>query len=642
MSASALKPLASTVSGILPTQAVSKALETPISQIAKKSFPFQMPISSLSENEKQKILKSSREFAKTIVGSIVLGALVSSIFAIYEVYKESKKGGVFKQLEDDASVLKRIMSTTSFEDVSGIGDAKAELMTLVDMLNRPEELRKLGGVLPKGILCHGPSGTGKTLLAKALAGEAGIPLYYISGSEIQQKYVGETTKQIKKIYKELRKNSPCILFIDEIDSIGAKRSSDSNTPAAKAYDEAVNQLLIEMDGNNSDGSVITMGATNRAEILDPALLRAGRFDIKIALSLPEKEEREKILKVHAKEIKLHDDCNLSFLAELTRGCSGADLKIILNASVTLAFKRKSDTVSQDDLIISAKKVMLGKRNVEKSPASLMNEGALKTTFADLGGAANTVAEMMNIVNMLKEPERRERLGITLPKGVLCYGPPGTGKTLLAKALAGETGLPFYYISAANLEGKLVGESAERVKEVFQAAKRNAPCILFIDEIDAIGGNRSLNQTGNQAALTQMLTEMDGVEPSEDVIVMGATNRIETLDGALLRPGRFDRKIELQLPNQVDRENILRIHAIGRSLVDCNLEVISQQTEGFSGADLKLILNEAASIAFKKGASEIAQEDILESTQKILLEKRGVGIESKSGWKLFDYFPYSIV
>jgi len=265
----------------------------------------------------------------------------------------------------------------------------------------------------------------------------------------------------------------------------------------------------------------------------------------------------------------------------------------------------------------------------RSKAKLMTQDKMKVTFHDVAGVDEAKEELVEIIEFLKEPKRFTTLGGRIPKGVLLLGPPGTGKTLLAKAVAGEAGVPFFSMSGSDFVEMFVGVGASRVRDLFAQGKQNAPCIIFIDEIDAVGRHRGAGLGGGhderEQTLNQLLVEMDGFESNEGVILMAATNRPDVLDPALLRPGRFDRQVVVPSPDVKGREGILRVHTRNIPLdEDVNLEILAKATPGFSGADLSNLVNEAALLAARKGKNKVSMEDLEMAKDKVLM-----GVERKS-------------
>lgn len=265
----------------------------------------------------------------------------------------------------------------------------------------------------------------------------------------------------------------------------------------------------------------------------------------------------------------------------------------------------------------------------------MSESSVKVTFKDVAGADEAKQELSEIIEFLKTPQKFQKLGGKIPKGVLLLGPPGTGKTLLARAVAGEAGVPFFSISGADFVEMFVGVGASRVRDLFEQGKKSAPCIIFIDEIDAVGRHRGAGLGGGhderEQTLNQLLIEMDGFEQNNGVIVIASTNRPDILDPALLRPGRFDRQVVVDRPDVKGREGILKVHTRKIPLAkDVKLEIIAKGTPGFSGADLANLVNEAALLAARRNSDMVTMRDMDDAKDKVLMgtERRSIVISER--------------
>jgi len=448
----------------------------------------------------------------------------------------------------------------TYEDIGGLTDEIKKIRELVEIpLKHPEIFERLGIEPPKGILLHGPPGTGKTLLAKAVANESDANFILLNGPEIMSKFYGESEKKIRDIFEEAEKTAPAIIFIDELDAIAPKREEVQGEVERRV----VSQLLTMMDGLKSRGKVVVIGATNRPNALDPALRRPGRFDRELEISVPGKEGRIAILKIHTRGMPLEKKVNLDEISSITHGFVGADLEALTKEAAMgvlrkLLPKMKLDAeekipqeileqliVRHDDFIDALKIVR----------PSAMREVLVETPNVDwnsVGGLESVKKELREAVEWpLKHPESFERMGVRPSRGILLYGPPGTGKTLLAKAVAKESEANFIQIKGPSLLSMWVGKSEEGMRKVFERARQVAPCVIFFDEIDSLAGRRG-QETGTKVTervLNQMLAEMDGLEDLNDVIVIGATNRPDMLDTALLRPGRFDKILLINAPDE---------------------------------------------------------------------------------------------
>lgn len=549
----------------------------------------------------------------------------------------SNDGGtnIFNMGKSRAKLFLPSTIQTKFADVAGADEAKHELQNIINFLKNPEKFRKLGAKISRGILLVGEPGNGKTLLAKAVAGEANVPFFSITGSDFIEVFVGVGASRVRDLFLQARKHAPCIIFIDEIDAIGRARG----TGIGGGHDEreqTLNQLLTEMDGFQSEGNnVVVLAATNMPEILDKALLRPGRFDCRIDVPYPDELARESILHIHASRVKLAEDVDLKLLATETAGFSGAELADLINKAAIHATRNNKSEINMDDIRVAQKTIVNSQDvvNPQQNPLAADNSLArmhkpsqIKTTFEAVAGMENAKEELRDIVDYLKEPERFGRLGAKMSKGVLLVGQPGNGKTLLARAVAGEANCPFFSISGSEFVQKYVGVGAARVRDLFAQARKHKPSIIFIDEIDAVGMKRSDNEGGGSEynqTLNQLLTEMDGFDTKgEPVIVIAATNRPDMLDSALLRPGRFDRRVEVPMPRVQDRLKILQLHAKDFKLGDTvNLEKIARGTPEFSGADLANLINEAALHATKNEQESICMADFDEARDKVLVGKK---------------------
>jgi len=458
----------------------------------------------------------------------------------------------------------------AYEDIGGMSEEIKKIREMVELpLKHPEVFDRLGVEPPKGVLLHGPPGTGKTLLAKAVANESEANFILLNGPEIMSKFYGESEKKIRDLFEEADKNAPSIIFIDEIDAIAPKREDVQGEVERRV----VSQLLTLMDGLNSRGRVVVIGATNRVNSIDPALRRPGRFDREIEISVPDKKGRLNILKIHTRNMPLRRNVKLEDLASKTHGFVGADLSSLAKeAAMSIIRKVLPDLNMDEDQEIPQEKLdqmIIGKEDFEDAlkvvRPSAMREVLVETpniSWTDIGGLEKTKQALIETIEWpLKYSESFERLGISPPKGILLYGPPGTGKTLLAKAVAKESEANFIHVKGPSLLSMWVGKSEEGVRKVFERARQVSPCVVFFDEIDSLAGKRGIEQGTRvtERVLNQLLAEMDGLEDLKNVVVIAATNRPDMLDTALLRPGRFDRILLVDVPNKASRQKILEIH-----------------------------------------------------------------------------------
>ncbi len=522
----------------------------------------------------------------------------------------------------------------TWEDIGDLEEVKQRLREMVELpLKYPEVFERLGIDPPKGVLLYGPPGTGKTLLAKAVANESNAYFITINGPEIMSKWFGESEKRLRDIFEEAAKNAPAIIFIDEIDAIAPKREE----VVGEVEKRIVSQLLALMDGLKERGKIIVIGATNRPNALDPALRRPGRFDREIEVPPPDEKGRLEILKIHTRNMPLAKDVNLEELAAKTHGFVGADLAALCREAAMNALRRilpeiqklKGEKISKEVL----EKLVVTKEDFEQA-FKMITPSAMREVFVevpkvkweDIGGLEEVKRELIEtIIWPLKYPKEYEKFGITPAKGILLYGPPGTGKTLLAKAVATESGANFIAIKGPEIFSKWVGESERMIREIFRKARQVAPCVIFIDEIDAIAPMRGL-EVGTRVTenvVAQLLTEMSGIQELKNVVVIGATNRPDILDPALLRPGRFDKLIFVPPPDEKGRLEILKIHTRNMPLAkDVNLEEIAKRTEYYSGADLEALCREAALFALreaiegKKEVKEVRKEHFEKALEKV--------------------------
>ncbi len=494
------------------------------------------------------------------------------------------------------NVEEETIPEVTYEDIGGLSEEIRKIREMVELpLKHPEVFDRLGIEPPKGVLLHGHPGTGKTLLAKAVAKESEANFILLNGPEIMSKFYGESEKKIRDLFEEAEKNAPSIIFIDEIDAIAPKREEVQGEVERRV----VSQLLTMMDGLKTRGRVIVIGATNRINSIDPALRRPGRFDRELEISVPDKKGRLTILKIHTRAMPMKKDVNLDDLAAKTHGFVGADLESLAKeAAMGVIRKALPDLNLDEEKEIpqeALEKMIVSKDDFEEAlkvvRPSAMREVLVETPnvkWEDIGGLEGIKQELKEAVEWpLKHRESFERLGITPPKGILLYGPPGTGKTLLAKAVAKESEANFINVKGPSLLSMWVGESEKGVKKIFERARQVSPCVIFFDEIDALAGKRGIEigSKVTERVLNQMLAEMDGIEDLKNVVVIGATNRPDMLDAALMRPGRFDRILLVDVPDAKSREKILDIHTKKMPIVPTKDEIMS--IINYFGRDLKL-------------------------------------------------------
>jgi len=499
----------------------------------------------------------------------------------------------------------------SYEDIGGLKKEIQRIREMVELpLRHPEVFQRLGVEPPKGVLLYGPPGTGKTLLAKAVASETNAHFIPISGPEIMSKFYGESEANIRGIFKEAEERAPSIIFIDEIDAIAPKREEVTGEVERRV----VSQLLALMDGLESRGQVVVIGATNRPNAVDPALRRPGRFDREIEIGIPDRNGRFEILQIHTRGMPLADDVDLEKLGAVTHGYVGADIAALSKEAAMHALRRvlpeinmEEETLSPeilDKLVVTDEDFNSAYKEITPTAMREVFVEVPMVNWVDIGGLEEVKQELKEAVEWpLKYSEVFRQVNAKPPKGILLFGPPGTGKTLLAKAVASESESNFISIKGPELLSKWVGESERAVREIFRKAKSASPSVIFMDELDSITPHRGSgigDSRVTERVISQILTELDGLIELNNVIVIGASNRPDIIDRALLRPGRFDKLIYVPLPDHAARVQIFKIHTRDYPLADdVDLEVFVDQTEDYSGAEIEAICNEASMLAIRE-------------------------------------------
>ncbi|MFL6315257.1 MAG: CDC48 family AAA ATPase [Nitrososphaeraceae archaeon] len=518
---------------------------------------------------------------------------------------------IFHIIDRDEALGKGIPQV-AYEDIGGLKEEIQKVREMIELpLRHPEIFEKLGIEAPKGVLLYGPPGTGKTLLAKAVANESDAHFINISGPEIMSKFYGESEARIREIFKETKENEPSIIFIDEIDSIAPKREDVMGEMERRV----VSQLLSSMDGLEARGKVIVIAATNRPNAIDPALRRPGRFDREIEIKVPDKRGRLEILQIHTRNMPLDTDVDQDRVAAVTHGFVGADLEYLCKEAAMKCLRRLLPELNlEDDKLApeTLEKLVVTMNDFENAIRDVM-PSAMREVYLEspdipwsaIGGLEEVKRELQEAVEWpLRYPGLYKELKHTLTKGILLHGPSGTGKTLLAKAVATESEANFISVKGPELLSKWVGESERGIREIFRRARQAAPCVVFFDEIDSIAPTRggmgveggAGTHTGTERMVSQLLTEMDGIQEIYGVVTIAATNRIDMIDTAFLRPGRFDKIIYVPNPDMKTREKILEIHTKGKPISrDVDIKKIADKTEGFSGADVSAIVNTAISL-----------------------------------------------
>jgi len=559
----------------------------------------------------------------------------------FMVVKTSPKGVV--QINDETIIEMKeepvregevLTPAVTYEDIGGLKEALLKVREMIELpLKHAELFERLGIDPPKGVLLYGPPGTGKTLIAKAVANEAGANFYSIQGPEIMSKYYGQSEERLREKFDEAQKNAPSVLFIDELDSIAPRREEVTGEVERRV----VAQLLTLMDGLTGRGQVIVIAATNREEAIDPALRRGGRFDREIEIGVPDRIGRKEIMQIHSRGMPIEGNEEdrenlLTELANVTHGFVGADLAALAREAAMRTLRRYLPDIDLEkpipSEILEKMRVTPGdfKEALKEVEPSAMREVLVEiphTTWNDVGGLEDLKAKLKEAVEMpLKDPESFKRMGITPPRGILLYGAPGTGKTLIAKAVATESESNFISIKGPEVMSKWVGESEKAVRMIFKKARQVAPCIVFLDEIDAIAHRRGGGEGDSgvtERVVNQLLTSMDGLESREGVLVIAATNRPDMVDPALLRAGRFDKLILVPVPDERTRLEILKVHTKNMPLDgDISIGELAKEIEGYTGADIEGLCREAALSALRENrkAKKVSMKHFEEAKKSV--------------------------
>jgi len=520
----------------------------------------------------------------------------------------------------------------TYEDIGGLKDEVQKIREMVELpIRHPELFERLGIEPPKGVLLHGAPGTGKTMLAKAVASESEANFIHIAGPELVSKFVGESEEKLRQVFKSAEENAPTIIFMDEIDAIAPKREETNGEVERRM----VSQLLTLMDGLKSRGQVIVIGATNRPNAIDPALRRPGRFDREIEIGVPDRHGRKEILQVHTRNMPIEgteDDRakTIDYLASITHGYTGADISSLTKEAAMRVLRRILPNIKLEEEFIPTE-VLESMRVTREDFANAMNDiqpSALREVFVevpnvhwtDVGGLDKVKDEIKEAVELpLQKPEVFTKMGIRPVRGILMVGLPGTGKTLLAKAVANESEADFISVKGPEFLSKWVGESEKAVREIFRKARSAAPCIIFIDEIDAVATARGGEDTSHvtERVVNALLTELDGIQNLKNVVVLAATNRPDILDSALMRTGRFDRVIEIPPPDVKAREAIFKVHTAGMPIAKVDLADLATKTEGYTGADIEGVCREAGMNAIREAAAKVTTEHFEKALKTIL-------------------------
>jgi transitional endoplasmic reticulum ATPase len=491
----------------------------------------------------------------------------------------------------------------SLKDVGGLGEILRELRELVEIpLKRPDLLAKLGLEPIRGVLLVGPPGTGKTLTARALAEDLGVSYIAIAGPEVMGKYYGEAETRLRGIFEKAAKSAPCVIFIDEIDSLAPDRSKVEG----EVEKRVVAQLLSLMDGFAKTKGVIVLAATNRPDHLDPALRRPGRFDREVQYRVPDRDGRLEILTILTRAMPLDQSVELVTIADLTVGMVGADLKAVCQKAAYIALRRQVSSLQEplpDQMTVDQADFLQALRDIKPSVLRSVEIESPNIAWSEIGGLEDIKRTLQESVEgALLYPELYKQTGAKAPRGILLWGPPGTGKTLLAKAIASQARANFIAVNGPELLSRWVGAAEQEVRELFAKARQASPCVVFIDEIDTLAparGKFNGDSGVSDRVVGQLLTELDGLQACPNVLLVGATNRPDAIDAALMRAGRLDLQLKVDLPDENSRLAILQVHNGDRPLSNVNLADFAAQTAGWNGADLALLSNQAALEAIRR-------------------------------------------
>jgi transitional endoplasmic reticulum ATPase len=548
------------------------------------------------------------------IGFVITSTSPTDIASLIDSNTEFIIGAVPKAAAKD-------VPRVTYEDIGGLKYEVQKVREMIELpLRHPEIFERIGIEAPKGVLLYGPPGTGKTLLAKAVANETNANFYSISGPEIMSKFYGESEERLRETFKQAQESAPSIIFIDEIDSIAPKREEVSGDVEKRV----VSQLLTLMDGIGSRGKLVVIGATNRPDAIDPALRRPGRFDREIEIGIPDENGRFDILQIHARGMPLTDDVNLESFAKITHGFVGADLEALSKEAAMRSLRRILPEINMEQTKIPVEvlnKIKITHKDFEDAlkdvqPSALREVHIQRpnVTWDQIGGLNEIKEELAEAIEWpLKYADLFDQADVKPPKGLLLYGLPGTGKTMIAKAVAATSEANFISVKGPELISKWIGESEKAIRETFRKARQASPCVIFFDELDAIAPRRRGSEGDShvtERVISQMLTELDGLEDLKGVVVIGATNRPDIIDEALLRPGRFDHILEVPVPDKEARKEILKIHTIKKPLDsdDVSLDKLVELTEGYTGADIAAMVNAAAMSAIKEHMMSSVNEE----------------------------------
>ena len=615
---------------------VSKAFAQPATKVALQ------PLSGTLKTE-----RDSKHIASLLDGTPVMqGDRLRTVFfgmkpSEFKVLASVPDGAVMitssTQIKVEQESSKERPLGVAYEDIGGLGNQIQRIREMIELpLKYPELFERLGIRAPKGVLLYGPPGSGKTLIARAVANETDAYFTSISAPEIMGKLYGESESRLRTLFEEASRKSPAIIFIDEIDAIAAKREDMGSEKQVEK--RVVAQLLTLMDGLASRGQIIVIGATNIPNALDPALRRPGRFDREITLPIPDQRGRLEILTIHTRGMPLATNVSLEKISEITHGFVGADLEALCRESAMSAIRQIIPSIDFERSEIPFEKLLSLEVTMEDFREALreVEPSAIREVFVevpnvrweDVGGLEAIKQELIEAIEFpIRYKEAFAKLGAKGAKGILLYGAPGTGKTMLAKAAASQTGVNFISIKGAELLSRYIGESERAIRQIFKVAKQAAPSLIFFDEMDAIAPRRKSGDSGvSERVVAQFLAEMDGIEELSGVVVLAATNRLDMIDDALLRSGRFELTLEIPMPSESARQAIFNIHLQQSPAHSFDLALLARQTQGCSGADIEFICRRATLLALKDFIAQksveptLLQQHLLAAVQQFLTLK----------------------
>jgi transitional endoplasmic reticulum ATPase len=538
-----------------------------------------------------------------------------------QVSVPEESGGEEGDDTDEESAETAMTTGTTYEDIGGLDEELELVREMIELpLSEPELFTRLGIEPPKGVLLYGPPGTGKTLIARAVANEVDAHFDTIHGPEIVSKYKGESAERLRTAFEEASDNAPAVIFLDELDSIAGERDESGDME-----NRVVAQLLTLLDGLDSDEQVVVIGATNRVDSIDPAIRRGGRFDREIEIGVPSEGGRREILDVHTRDMPLAEGVDLDDLAERLHGFVGADIASLAREAGMAALRRgerPTETADTEEVRVAREDFQEALTGIEPSGAREYVAESPETGFEDVGGLSETKRRLREAVEwpLAYEP-LFDAAATDPPSGVLLYGPPGTGKTLLAEAVAGESGVNFVRVAGPELLDQYVGESEQAIRDLFDRARQTAPAIVFMDEIDAIASKRGEGHEVTERVVSQLLTEMDRAAAHPNLVVLGATNRKESIDPALLRPGRLEQHIQVPNPDETARREILDVHTRGTPLgEEVDLDRQAADTVGYSGAELEALVREASMRAIREVADSIDPDEAAERADELTVKR----------------------